>query len=52
MKMHRGVRRGTFLPSKPRVENEPAPDGSVFGTHIPNDCVPFASGMANRYAGT
>src|SRR4030095_10907782 len=27
----------------------PLPDGSVFGTHMPNDGVPCASGVAKRY---
>ena len=26
----------------------PLPDGSVFGTHIPNDCVPFATREVGR----
>jgi hypothetical protein len=26
----------------------PLPEGSVFGTHMPNDCAPWASVVANR----
>jgi hypothetical protein len=31
------------------MTSRPLPDGSVFGTHIPNVLVPLASGVANLY---
>src|SRR5436190_19038773 len=39
-------------PSCPRYRTSairPLPDGSVFGTHIPNDFTPLAGGVANGY---
>ena len=47
MRVHRRVVCGPFLPAIPPSAIRPLPDGSVFGTHIPNDFTPLASGVAN-----